>query len=160
MHTTQLFLVSTPSERQLREQKESLPDGDPWAVAEDPRFFTSQKEGFPDMPFSSLQSSGPWTRAPTHLTAEMNKHFTPNAPCKMAQDVGLLQLFSQNVGSMTSLKSQEIVVHNRMCWMWLWYLKLYIKCPCQIICNIFQPKLCIHAKHIESLHARHVVSLN
>ena len=44
---------------------------------------------------SSVQSPGPKTSAPA---VEMSKHFNPNAPFKMAQDVSLIQHFHKRFG--------------------------------------------------------------
>lgn len=90
---------------------------------------------------------------------------TQMVPLRTARVVNLIQLLSQNVESMTSLKSQEIVVHDYMRWfttITTWHLKLYIKCPSQIICNIFQPNSNYMQifQHLKALHARHLVSLN
>lgn len=87
---------------------------------------------------------------------------THMVPLRMARVVSLIQLLSQNVDTMTSLKSQEIVVRDCMRWLWWWHLKIYIKCPSQIICNIFQPNSNYMQifQHLKALHARHLVSLN
>lgn len=74
-----------------------------------PQFLSFPEGRLPCPATFLIPSPGPRTWALAQLTADMNKHFNPNAPFKMAQDVSLIQYFHKMLSQWHLWKAKRLL---------------------------------------------------